>query len=183
MRTKILIKLLVFLVVVDTVLFLGYWLVLQRRHCLHLSKKYCSKGKMITAKGYKGQEFFAVAYTLPEGASLFSPVEADLHISSSPAFILTENGKQIRRQGVMLIKVNEKGKIDYIISFIFATSPEKSQVREVKRGEEIGRLSSKPVYGKYNLLVSVSTWDSKRRMFVSNRKMIEKLILGKDENK
>ena len=56
-------------------------------------------------------------------------------------------------------------------------------MREVKRGEEIGRLSSKPVYGKYNLLVSVSTWDSKRRMFVSNRKMIEKLILGKDENK
>jgi len=182
MRRQSIVKIVFILVVVNTFLLLTYWHISSQGHCRHLPRKYCAKGKLIKVGGYTGEKFWAVGYRLPENTPLFSPVEADLHISSSPAFILTENGKQARKQGVRLIKADEKGKIKYIISFIFATSPAKSQVRRVKRGEEIGRLISKPVYGDYNLLISVSTWDNKKRMFISDKKLIMELILEKDEN-
>ena len=183
MQKRFLVKLSLVLLVANAVLFLFYWRFSYSRRCLHLPDKYCAKGDLVRVRGYTGREFWAIGYRLPEGTPLFSPIKADLHISSSPTFVLMENGKQVRRQGVRLIKADKRGKIKYIISFIFDSSPAKPKVKQVERGEKIGQLTTEPVYGDYNLLVSVSTWDSKKRVFVNDRGFLEKLILGKDEDK
>ena len=149
--------------------------------CRHLPSQYCDQGRWVKVKGYEGASFWALAYRLPAGTPLFSPVQGVLFRSFD--FLPPKDGDE--KQPYVFIRTafkeekNEEGiivrsTVTREIIFLFDTL-HKEGFDPVKPGDKIAELTTRPVYKDYNLLVVVLPLDKEVK---DNRALIKEYLFG-----
>lgn len=144
--------------------------------CPHLKGASCARPEKIKLPGIKG-EGVVLAYKTPPGTALYSPVDGSMMVFAKPFFVVREGERVIRLPGIIVYKLNDKGKAEYAIYFIVRHNIKGDRISKiVKEGEKIAEITGN-VYKGYSILVGVDRFDRKRKKFVVDERLLDKIFL------
>lgn len=145
-------------------------------YCPHLDRSSCTKPDKLRLPGKKG-EGVVLAYKTPPNTALYSPFDGSMMVFSKPFFIIKEKGKFIRLPGIIVYKLDDKGRAEYSVYFIARHNIKRDRMTKiVKKGEKIAEVIGS-VYRGYSILVGANRFDRKVRKFVVDEELLDKIFL------
>ncbi len=127
-------------------------------NCLILEEKYCKQGTIIANPNFPEDKF--MAFKVPAGTTLFSPVDGESQGTSDFSFKDTSKGGVVNMSGTVVI-VSKDGTVQTISAFynlIYYKQGQKETSRKIKKGEILGQILDKnlPVFTNYNLVFGIT---------------------------
>lgn len=142
--------------------------------CLILEEKFCRSGKPI----YKEGKLIFIGFKVPKDTVIFTPFDGKF--SNSRTFFIKKGDEYKTFAGYV---VDEDGKVEEAKSFsmlYYNLQIKDNEIinRQVKKGEEIGKISEKILseYGDYNFLVSFSKFSSSKKMQEVDQELLKEVF-------